>query len=109
MDTDKETVRYVVLDTSGDWEPTEVAGHRGTVLGRFRSEESARALALQRLAYGDRGVIVVDSAAGEVVYPPGHDARQEASAKASGTRRKVDVAHSADHPAQQKARRGPRR
>ena len=62
-------MRYVVLDTLGDWDTTEVAGRRGTVLGKFRSDESARAMVLQRLAYGDRGVVAMDARTGKVVYP----------------------------------------
>ena len=62
-------MRYVVLDLLGDWDTTEVAGRRGTVLGRFRSNESARAMVLQRLAGGDRGVVAMDARTGRVVYP----------------------------------------
>ena len=62
-------MRYVVIDTLGDWDTIEIAGHRGTLLGEFRSNESARALVLQRLAYGDRGVVALDAATGAVLYP----------------------------------------
>ena len=83
-------MRYVVLDTRGDWEVTEVAGHEGTILWRFHSEESARALAMQRLSYGDRGVIVVDTVTGAAVYPPADEGNGGRPVGKSGTRRKVD-------------------
>ena len=63
------SMRCVVLDPLGDWNTTEVAGRRGTVLGKFRSDESARAMVLQRLACGDRGVVALDASSGKVVYP----------------------------------------
>ena len=61
-------MRYVVLDTLGDRDTTEIAGRRGTVLGRFRSDEIARAMVLRRLVYGDRGVVAMDAQTGEVIY-----------------------------------------
>ena len=67
--------RYVVLDTAWlDDEAVTLGGEHGKVLGRFMSSDSARALALQRMAYGDRGVVVVDRVDGERIFPrPGLD------------------------------------
>jgi hypothetical protein len=79
-------MRYLVLDTAEDGEVEGLPGQRGLVLDRFHTEESARALVLQRLAYGDRGVIAVDSATGEVVYEPVDEADEHES-PGSGTRR----------------------
>lgn len=62
--------RYIVLDTHwiDDGEDTDWNG-RGQVLGTFRSHDSAKALALQRMSLGDIGVIVVDLVKGERVFP----------------------------------------
>ena len=62
-------MRYVVLDTNWVRTIETLPGWTGLVLGRFRTLDSARALVLQRMAYGDVGLAVVDSASGEKVYP----------------------------------------
>jgi hypothetical protein len=60
--------RYVVVDT---WEEdgTVTCGCAGQVLDSFFSLDSAQALALQRMAYGSVGVVVVDQVNGEKVFP----------------------------------------
>ena len=63
-------MRYVVIGPSwGDMGDT-LAGWSGTVLARFMSLDRAKALTLQRMAYGDTGIVVVDSASGRQTYPP---------------------------------------
>jgi hypothetical protein len=60
--------RYVVIDT--DWEddcPSPMG--RGRQVGSFRKPDSATALALQRMACGDLGVVVVDIMSGKQVFP----------------------------------------
>jgi hypothetical protein len=62
--------RYVVLDT--EWvsaKAISVGRWRGEVLDSFFSLDSARALALHRMAYGDIGVVVIDQLSGEKVFP----------------------------------------
>jgi hypothetical protein len=75
--------RYAVIDTSFDEGEAEQRGYRSRVLGTFNTEDSAKALALQRMAYGDLGVVVIDQETGERVFPsdeagPG-DAKQTSS------------------------------
>ena len=62
--------RYVVLDT-GWTDSTEAApwSQRGQLLGTFRLQDSAQALALQRASLGDANVIVVDLVQGKQVFP----------------------------------------
>ena len=61
---------YVVLETRWDEGDEIIAGWSGEVLGRFETQDSAKALALQRIAYGDTGVVVVETATRKCVYPP---------------------------------------
>jgi len=61
---------YVVIDTSWKQGEEKLAGWSGTVLGEYRSLDSAKALTLQRMAYGDTGIVVVDSTSGGRAYPP---------------------------------------
>ena len=63
-------MRYVVVDTNWKQEEEAVPAWGGTVLGRFRSLESAKALTLKRIACGDTGIVVVDSVSGGRAYPP---------------------------------------
>ena len=62
-------MRYVVLDTSWDGMEEGLAGWKGSVLARFNTLDSAMALTLQRMAYGDQGVIVVDSVSDRQAFP----------------------------------------
>ena len=82
-------MRYMVLDTLDDWRATEVAGHRGALLGEFNTMESAKALVLQRLAQGDCGVIAIDSTAGVVVFPTAEAPSGGGGRSISGTRRRI--------------------
>jgi hypothetical protein len=68
--TDLESTRYAVISVAEEADATELCGHHGKLIDRFRSEESARALALQRMAFGDVGVVVIDAATGSRVFPP---------------------------------------
>jgi hypothetical protein len=80
--------RYVVLDVHwvDDYAVT-FGSHTGQQIDRFHTLECGRALALQRMANGDLGTIVVDSVTGECVYPPPEDQASEADGEpASGTR-----------------------
>lgn len=63
-------MRYVVIDTNWNHGVEAVSGWNGTVLGRFKSLDSAKALTLQRLSYGDTGIVVVDVVSGGRAYPP---------------------------------------
>ena len=81
-------MRYLVVDTGQAGDIEGLPGMSGVVIDRFRTEESARALALQRLAYGDTGVVVVDAESGEVVYPPADDVDEADSGPGSGSRAK---------------------
>ena len=63
-------MRYVVIGPTWDDMGDTLAGWSGTVLARFTSPDSAKALTLQRLAHGDKGIVVVDSASGRQTYPP---------------------------------------
>lgn len=42
----------------------------GSVLARFGTLDSAKALTLQRMAYGDRGIIVVNNVSDRQEFPP---------------------------------------
>jgi hypothetical protein len=75
--------RYAVIDTDFDDNAPEQQPLQSRVLGTFHTEDSAKALALQRMAYGDLGVVVIDQETGERVFPrdeagPG-DAKQTSS------------------------------
>jgi hypothetical protein len=62
--------RYVVLDTGWvDEEAVTISSWTGHTLDSFRTYDSAKALALQRIAYGDLTVMVVDRKTGERVFP----------------------------------------
>ena len=63
-------MRYVVIGPSWDAMGDTLAGWSGTVLARFISPDSAKAFTLQRMAHGDKGIVVVDSASGRRTYPP---------------------------------------
>lgn len=62
--------RYAVIDTNWNDGSEPVAGWAGHVLGRFNTMDSARALVLQRMAFGDTGVVVIQVHSGARVYPP---------------------------------------
>jgi hypothetical protein len=62
-------MRYVVIDTNWVRSSETLPCWPGSVLGRFNTLDSAKALVLQRMAYGDEGVVVVDSASGRQAYP----------------------------------------
>ena len=62
--------RYAVIDTNWDDGNEPLAGWTGHVLGRFNTLDSAKALVLQRLSFGDTGVVVIDIRSGERLYPP---------------------------------------
>ena len=78
-------MRYVVLDTRDTRLAGEVAGHRGRVIGEFNTEKIAKTMALQRLAQGDRWVVVVDTDTSLVVFPFGADRCGQSQPGASGT------------------------
>jgi hypothetical protein len=62
--------RYVVLDTTQPHQEGESAeGHQGRVLGSFASQDSAKAVALRRMAQGDLGTVVIDRVDGKRVFP----------------------------------------
>ena len=63
-------MRYAVLDAAEEENATELWGHRGKLLDSFRTEDSAKALALHRMAYGSAGVVVIDGITGSQVFPP---------------------------------------
>ena len=60
----------MVLDTRWDEMDEGLAGWKGSVLARFSTLDSAKALTLQRMAYGVRGIMVVDSVSGRQEFPP---------------------------------------
>lgn len=65
-----EMNRYVVLYTG--WvgeEAVTIAGWTGRLRDSFASRDSAEALALRRMAYGDLSVVVVDNVKDELVFP----------------------------------------
>ena len=62
--------RYAVIDTNWDDGSEPLVGWAGHVLGRFNTLDSAKALVLQRLSFGDTGVVVIDIRSGERLYPP---------------------------------------
>ncbi len=62
--------RYAVIDTNWDDGNDSIAGWSGHVLGRFNTLDSAKALVLQRLSFGDTGVVVIEVRSGDRVYPP---------------------------------------
>jgi hypothetical protein len=73
------------------------------VLGSFNKVDSARALALQRMAYGDIGVVVVDQATGEQVFPRADaDPRQETSR----SHFRMRAVEEPDHAAKKKKQNG---
>ena len=80
-------MRYVVLDTRDSRRATEVAGHWGKPIGEFNTEKIAKTMALQRLGQGERGVVVVDTSTGLVVFPFGGDRIAQSAPGVSGTRR----------------------
>jgi hypothetical protein len=62
--------RYAVLDCNWvDEEAVTLCGHTGRELDRFDTIDGARALALQQMAYGDLGVVVVDLLAQQRIFP----------------------------------------
>jgi hypothetical protein len=61
--------RYLVVDTWENAGASTVGGCTGRQLDSFHSLDSAKALALQRMAYGNVGVVVVDQVGGETVFP----------------------------------------
>jgi hypothetical protein len=68
-----------VIDTNWEDDCPSPMG-QGRQLGGFNKRDSAKVLALQRMAYGDLGVIVVDMMTGERVFPaPGRSERPRAS------------------------------
>jgi hypothetical protein len=62
--------RYAVIDTNWDDGGEPLAGWSGHVLGRFMTLDSAKALVLQRMSFGDTAVVVIDVHTGKRVYPP---------------------------------------
>jgi len=62
--------RFAVIDTNWDDGNSPLAGWTGHVLGRFNTLDSAKALVLQRMSFGDTGVVVVDVRSSDRVYPP---------------------------------------
>ena len=81
--------RYVVVDTDCAEDGAEVVpgAPRGRLVDSFRTEESAKALALQRMSYGDVGVVVFDSVSGKQVFPrPDATGGGEEHTPSSGTR-----------------------
>jgi hypothetical protein len=62
--------RYAVIDTNWDDGTDPLAGWTGHVLGRFNTLDSAKALVLQRMSFGDTGVMVVEVRSGARTYPP---------------------------------------
>ena len=79
--------RYVVVDT-WDEDGTVTCGCAGRVLDSFIQLDSAQALALQRMAYGNVGVVVVDQVVGEKVFPgPDHGEEDEEADSAVRLRR----------------------
>ncbi len=73
-------MRYVVVDVAEDVGATDLWGRRGRLLDSFRTEESARALALQRMALGDVEVVVIDGLSGTQVFPvpePSGESKEE--------------------------------
>ena len=82
-------MRYVVLDTWASRGAADVAGHRGKPIGEFNTEKIAKTMALQRLARGHRGVVVLDTETGLIVFPFGGARCEQLSPGVSGTRRIV--------------------
>ena len=62
--------RYAVIDTNWDDGTDPLAGWTGHVLGRFNTLDSAKALVLQRMSFGDTGVVVIEVRSGDRKYPP---------------------------------------
>jgi hypothetical protein len=80
-------MRYVVVDLSRTGEDTQSAEYPRTVLDTFNTMESAKALVLQRMAYGDVTVVVIDAYTGRQVFPDPQDTpRSGKPISQSGTR-----------------------
>ena len=60
--------RYVVIDKNWEDDCPSPMG-QGKHVGGFDTPDGAKARALQRMAHGDLGVIVVDTMTGEQVFP----------------------------------------
>ena len=67
-------------------------GCAGRVLDSFLKLDSAQALALQRMAYGDVGVVVVDQVNGEKVFPGSDEDENEEPDSAVRLRREGPAA-----------------
>jgi hypothetical protein len=80
--------RYVVLDTSWlDDHAASFGAYTGRELDSFHTFDCAKALALQRMAAGDLGVIVVDRLANDRVFPASTgEAHDTEDPPGSGTR-----------------------
>ena len=80
-------LRYVVLNPRWiDAEAVTVGSWKGRLLASFATLDSAKALALQRMAYGDRAVVVVDRVGEERVFPSSDAEAQGNGEPSSGTR-----------------------
>jgi hypothetical protein len=62
-------MRYVVIDLNATTGARTIAGHRGRVIGVFKTPRPARSYAHHRISKGDVFVVVVDQITGEQVYP----------------------------------------
>jgi hypothetical protein len=62
-------MRFVVIDLAEDPDATPLWGRRGRLIDSFQTDESARALALHRMALGDVEVVVIDGVSGDQVFP----------------------------------------
>ena len=62
-------MRYTVIDLHETRGATSVAGHRGKVIGSFKTARHAQAFAQIRVLRGDVFVVVLDSVTGAQVYP----------------------------------------
>jgi hypothetical protein len=80
-------MRYVVFDLDDPDSANPADRTRGTMLETFRTEESAKAFALHRMASGDIFVAVIDIFTGDQVFPPpDRGSRPAESSPGSGPR-----------------------
>jgi hypothetical protein len=78
--------RYVVLDTSWLDDAVSFGAHTGREIDRFHTLDCAQAFALQRMAVGDLGVIVVDLLTNDRVFPVSTDEAHDEDPPGSGMR-----------------------
>ena len=86
-EVDAERPRFAVLDLGETQRPSVVCGFQGRVVRTSENRGPAVALARRRAARGDVFIVVVDTATGELVFPPSdRTLRDETPPSRQGTR-----------------------